>query len=176
MSDYHKPKLSRFDFDVFDFMMGTSYMSATEIGQYMLLLCHEWADDKDCTLPDDDEKLARIARVEPQQCYSITTALPGLVSPLVLEKFTKTEGGRLVNERLQKEWRAAKERQSVASDKANKRWDKTKNAKAMLQHSNGNADDMPISISNSSTKCGSSGEGRIVPGSSDEFNMEVEEF
>jgi hypothetical protein len=109
MSKYHDTKLTRFDFDVYDFMGSedVAVMDAETGGQYLFLLCQAWMIGKDCTLPGDEVALVKLSR-----------STTGNVHPVVLKKFRKTDDGRLVNDRLLIEWRNANERQQVRIDKA----------------------------------------------------------
>ena len=78
-----------FQFYPADFVMGTAEMSATEVGCYMLLLCHQWATG---SIPDEKGSLSsgltRICRGENP-------------SHLVMSKFVSDGKGRLFNERLE---------------------------------------------------------------------------
>jgi uncharacterized protein YdaU (DUF1376 family) len=102
-------RLTRFDFDAGDFLASedVAAMTASEVGQYVLLLCHAWLGGKDATLSNDPKILARLAR-----------ATSGRVSPKVMGKFISTAGGRLENLRLTEEWKAACARAQVRRDKA----------------------------------------------------------
>ncbi len=100
------PDLTRFDFHVNRFMNSYSVdmMDASEVGQYLLLLCKSWQMDKECCLPDDPAYLARHARVQE-------------VSPRVLEKFPVVEtidGPARRNGPLYEEWQKACERSNAA--------------------------------------------------------------
>ena len=88
--------LTRFDFHVLRFMKSLDVMAMTdaEVGQYILLLSESWLIGDDCTLPDNVDLLARLARTEE-------------VSPLVLKKFPVTDtkwGHRRRNTILYAEW------------------------------------------------------------------------
>jgi uncharacterized protein YdaU (DUF1376 family) len=109
VSDYHKPKLTRFDFDVDDFLGSedVKMMDDRTCGQYIFLLLEAWDIGKDCTLPDDEVALVKLSR-----------STTGKVEPIVLKKFRKTDNGRLVNDRLLKEWRAAQQRADIRTEKA----------------------------------------------------------
>lgn len=76
-----------FQFYVQDFLTGTMYMSSTEVGAYILLLCHQW--DKG-SLPSDEKELRKIAR-----CTTGTLNT-------ILTKFTKKDG-KYYNERMEAE-------------------------------------------------------------------------
>jgi len=116
MSEFHKLRLTRFDFDAADFLESedVATMTCSEVGQYVLLLLHAWIGGKDATLPADPKALARFARA------------PRGVSPRVLRKFQTTSDGRLHNSRLTAEWNAAcvraGRRHEKAQNAAEKRW------------------------------------------------------
>jgi uncharacterized protein YdaU (DUF1376 family) len=92
-----------------DFMSSpdVQIMTAEECGSYFFLLQNAWLGGADCTLPNDPERLARLARVE-------------IVSELVLSKFQKDKDGRLYNGRLLGEWHDAVKRSKDATKAANK--------------------------------------------------------
>jgi len=110
MDGEHVFRLTRVDFDFLDFLSSTDVasMTATEVGQYLLLLAAEWLEGHDCTLPNDLKVLARLAR-----------ARRG-VSPKVLAKFpvVPLKTARVANPRLVKEWVAAQQRARIAHEKA----------------------------------------------------------
>jgi uncharacterized protein YdaU (DUF1376 family) len=62
-----------FPFYVGDFVRDTMHLSATEIGAYVLLMCHYWERG---SLPTDAERLARICKLplEQWQCNCISLA------------------------------------------------------------------------------------------------------
>ena len=135
MSDYHKPKLTRFDLDVDDFLGSedVKMMDDRSCGQYIFLLLEAWDIGKDCTLPDDEATLVKLSR-----------STTGKVEPIVLKKFRKTEDGRLVNDRLLKEWCAAQQRAQHRSEAgkagAGARWrDKDANRMANASEPDANA-------------------------------------
>jgi uncharacterized protein YdaU (DUF1376 family) len=47
-----------------DFVSDTTHLSTDEVGAYVLLICHYWTNGG---LPKDAERLARIARMTPEQ-------------------------------------------------------------------------------------------------------------
>lgn len=102
-----------FPFFTNDFLASSkiAVMSTEEIGAYVLLLCHAW-NDPDCSLSDDDPILIRLGRFS------------GDISRVRACFIQKN--GRLVNERLEKEWKKYQEIhyvRSLASRKANNvRW------------------------------------------------------
>jgi uncharacterized protein YdaU (DUF1376 family) len=104
--------LTRFDFHALRFMKSEDVMamSVDEVGQYILLLCESWLMGRACTLPNNANLLARLARVE-------------TVSESVLRKFPVAEteyGPRRRNETLYKEWQAAEERSISAAERGRK--------------------------------------------------------
>jgi uncharacterized protein YdaU (DUF1376 family) len=76
-----------------DFIGDTGHLSTAETGAYIMLLMCAWRTS-DCSLPDDDKKLARMARADGRHWSKIKDA--------VLE-FWDLEGGRWTNKRLTKE-------------------------------------------------------------------------
>ncbi len=101
--------LTRFDFHVHRFLNSEDVerMTAEEVGQYILLLCKSWILEKDASLPDDLEYMARHARARKE------------VSPLVLKKFPLVEtqfGVRRQNPTLYAEWKLAQERRDMAKE------------------------------------------------------------
>lgn len=67
-----------------DLLAGTTHMDAAELGGFMLLIAEQW---KRGHLPNDNRKLKKIARISSQ-----------LKMNTILEKFTLTPDGHLVNE------------------------------------------------------------------------------
>ena len=92
--------LTRFDFHAMRWLNSESIedMSASEVGQYILLLCKAWCIGKDATLPADKKKLAIYAKVRQ-------------VSAKVLQHFpvitTETGEKRRRNAVLFQEWQEA---------------------------------------------------------------------
>jgi uncharacterized protein YdaU (DUF1376 family) len=96
-----------------DFMSSpdVTMMTAEEIGAYFLLLQCAWLGGQDCTLPNDADRLAKLARVPK-------------VSEIVLSKFQLDEKGRLFNPRLMDEWNQAVKRSNDAKKAISTRWEK----------------------------------------------------
>jgi len=124
-----------------DFLHGTSTLNQHECTVYIKVLMSIY--DKDGPIPHDPEGIARLCNMRLPQCRS------------ALEKLIKTEklslvGGKLSNERCEREihWRRGKQEQ--ASRNANKRWKKALektneiNGRPMQTHSDSNATAMPI--------------------------------
>jgi uncharacterized protein YdaU (DUF1376 family) len=106
-----------------DFMSSpdVQLMTAEECGSFFFLLQWAWLTGEDCTLPNDPERLAKLARV---------TA----VAKIVLDKFSVDKDGRLFNPRLSMEWKEALRRSKDGKKNAQKRWEGS-----MPRHSGGKA-------------------------------------
>lgn len=92
-------ELSYFPFYPKDFVADSKVqeMNHEEIGVYVLLLCYAWQNDPPGTIPTDDSKLARIARLSPERWAACKTA--------VLACFDGTDGGKLYSQkRLRQEY------------------------------------------------------------------------
>lgn len=100
--------MNYFKFYVNDFLVGTSFMTAAEIGLYIRMLCYQW--DKEF-IPNDPPQLAIM--------------FGGDITPAILEKFEKSEYGlfnaRLANERCKAQAKVTKMRLN-GSKGAEKRW------------------------------------------------------
>jgi len=107
-------ELTRMDFHVARFMESEDVeeMDACEVGQFCLLLFKAWLLAKDATLPTDDSKLAKYARVKK-------------VAESVLRQFPLVEtqwGERRRNTVQLSIWQAAKARSDAGKNGAAKRW------------------------------------------------------
>jgi uncharacterized protein YdaU (DUF1376 family) len=80
-----------FPFHVGDFVRDTLDMSPEEVGSYVLLICHYWANG---SLPADDRRLATIARVPVDKWGSICSCLAA--------KFDKNWRHKRIDEELAK--------------------------------------------------------------------------
>lgn len=94
-------------------------MSTEEIGAYILLLCHAWQDPQ-CSIPADDDGIRKLGR--------IAGDISNIRACFVAKR------GRLVNERLMKEWVKANHNKQLASVAAHKRWDNARSTSAMRTH------------------------------------------
>jgi uncharacterized protein YdaU (DUF1376 family) len=103
--------LTRFDFRALRFLKSETVelMSAEEVGQFVLLMCHAWLAGKDASLPDNPVLLARYARCE-------------RVSDAVMLEWKEGPDGRLYNETLSEEWAAAVGRSAHGQKAASARW------------------------------------------------------
>lgn len=71
----------------------TSKLHSRGLNAYIFLLCEAWLDTPQATLPDDDDELATLARVTPEEWQ--------VIKPTLMLAFKKDERtGRLFNERL----------------------------------------------------------------------------
>lgn len=97
------------------FLSDTIDLNVAETGAYLMLLMCMWRT-QDCSLPDDDKKLARFARCEPRQWKRIR---PEII------RFFIVDGGKLQQKRLSKERlhvqqiSAARSHSGAAGGKAN---------------------------------------------------------
>jgi uncharacterized protein YdaU (DUF1376 family) len=98
------------------YLADTRHLTAQEHGAYLLLLMTAWRT-RDCSLPNDDKKLARFASVSPRIWKKI--------KPNVLE-FFDLKNEVFVQKRLTKERRYVAEKSNKQAQKANARWLKTK--------------------------------------------------
>jgi uncharacterized protein YdaU (DUF1376 family) len=110
-----------------DFMSSpdVAMMTTEEIGSYFLLLQAAWLGGESCTLPNDLERLSKLARVN-------------TLSEIVLSKFHKDKKGRLFNPRLRDEWEEALKRSEHGKNNATKRW-----KERMPRHSGADATALP---------------------------------
>jgi uncharacterized protein YdaU (DUF1376 family) len=100
-------------------------MTAEECGSYFFLLQHAWLGGENATLPNDPDRLAKLARVDE-------------VSELVLSKFETDDKGRFYNPRLLDEWKEALKRSKDGKNNAKKRWQEN-----MPRHSGASATALP---------------------------------
>ena len=114
---------------VADYLADTGHLTAAEHGGYLLLIMHYWSNG---ALPADDRKLARIARMTPDEWDEARET--------IAEFFD--EGWR--HKRIDAEIAKSEEKSEAARASASKRWQSKgtsgRNADAMRTHSEGNAD------------------------------------
>lgn len=101
------------------YLSDTRHLTTEEHGAYLLLLMEAWRRP-DCSLPDDDKLLARLAGMPVARWQE--------VKPVVME-FWKRDGRRKIwtQKRLLKERVYVAEKSASQRDKIVKRWSKTKN-------------------------------------------------
>ena len=110
-------------------------MTATERGVYITLLSIQWLDG---SLPDDLAALARLVGINAK-------AFAKMWPHNLARCFTARHGGRLVNERLERERKKQAEFRQKQATNAAKGWDSRKDATASPPHQSGNALRSPIS-------------------------------
>ncbi len=129
-------KINFFSLHIGDFLGGVLHMDAQEVGAYtMLVVAHYQIGEQG--LPDDDKKLARIARCGLKQWLRI--------KPTVLEKFTLTNGF-WCNSNVIDAIRQMQVKSADAKAKSLKRWEGT-DAAALPEQSHGNPSHKPEAIS-----------------------------
>lgn len=115
-----------------DYLRDTAHLSAAEHGAYLLLIGHYWTSG--IAIPDDDDKLRRIARMERPEWKKARATLAA---------FFKVQDGYWYHGRIELEligWQAKKDRNKQrASTAASKRWGCSKDAKS-------NATSMPEAL------------------------------
>jgi uncharacterized protein YdaU (DUF1376 family) len=116
--------LTRFDFHALRFLKSedVEVMTAEEVGQFVLLMCHAWLGGKNASLPNNPALLAKYVRCE-------------RVSDAVIREWTEGPDGRLYNATLSEEWDAAVSRSAHGAKAAAARWKR--------EQSSGNTPAMP---------------------------------
>lgn len=116
-------------------------LSLEQHGLFLMLMMEAWNSD-DCSLPDDEKVLAKIANITPARFRKI--------APDVLEKWTR-EDGRIYQKRLRKEWNYVRQKSSKRKAAANARWESKNtskcNASAMHLGGGGGGGDLSQGIS-----------------------------
>lgn len=87
-------------------------MSTLQVGAYVLLLCKAWQSDPPASLPNDDQILARLARVDAVIWQEIKAG--------VLVPFRLGTDGKLHSKRLRQEYEAAQKRMRIAKENGRK--------------------------------------------------------
>ena len=142
-------------------------MCTTAVGAYTLLMCKAWHQEPAASLPDDDELLARWARVTPNVWKKIKTR--------VLDAFYVGDDGRLYQKRLKHEYERFVAKSQKAKESADKRWKKKEeteaktNANAMPSHSERNALAMQRAYGSGSDSDSPSDGGSAEGGGFDDF-------
>ena len=88
-------------------------MSTLAVGAYILLLCKSWQSDPPCSLPNDDQILARLARLD---AVSWAEVRSGVLSPFTME----ADGSRWHQKRLRTEYNKAVAAMKQRSERARK--------------------------------------------------------
>lgn len=90
-----KPRAFLFDVDNWLGSITVEEMSGDAVKAYLYLLCRSWHEIPMATLPKDDARLARMAKLSPDQWDRVRSE--------VLPRFQTDGNGRLFNARLKKE-------------------------------------------------------------------------
>jgi uncharacterized protein YdaU (DUF1376 family) len=90
-----------------DYLRDTGHLTTHQHGAYLLLIAHYWSSGQ--ALPDDDLRLAKIARITPH-LWNRTRG--------VIETFFKVENGRWHHPRIERELLAAFDRKDAATARA----------------------------------------------------------
>ena len=107
-------------------------MSLAGRGAYIHLLCHQW-NSSDCTIPDDEVRLAKLLNVTPVEFKEIWVELA--------ECFPVSESGRRQNVRLKAELEKKGGRTKAAQDNARSRWSKESEQKPTKKRTPKKAED-----------------------------------
>lgn len=102
------------------YLRDTTHLTTEEHGAYFLLLMAAWGTE-DCSLPNDEKRLAALAKLPVARWRKI--------APTVLEFWT-IDRGRLSQKRLRQEWQFVNERRAKRKDAAQVRWSSKSNANA----------------------------------------------
>jgi uncharacterized protein YdaU (DUF1376 family) len=94
------------------YLRDTTHLTTEEHGAYFLLLMAAWGSD-DCTLPNDDKRLAALVKMPVAKWKKI--------APTVLEFWT-IDKGRISQKRLLKEWHYVQQTRGKRKAAANTRW------------------------------------------------------
>ena len=89
-------------------------MTGDQVKSYIYLISAAWLQDERATLPADDFKLAKLARVSLEEWQ--------VMKPLIMTKFQKNDRGRLVNDRLWEEHAKQLKRSAAASRNVSSRY------------------------------------------------------
>lgn len=102
------------------YLRDTTHLTTEEHGAYFLLLMAAWGTE-DCSLPNDEKRLAALAKLPVARWRKI--------SATVLEFWT-IDKGRISQGRLRKEWDYVHQRNAKRKDAAEVRWASKRNANA----------------------------------------------
>jgi len=105
-------KLPYFKFYPQDFIVGTSFMTPSEVGGYIRLLCTEWENGG---IPRNEKLISRITGCEQEECLNI------------LKKFEVVED-KYYNKRLESERNDLIHKSIVNTNNAKLRWEQNANA------------------------------------------------
>ena len=97
-------------------------MSTEAVGAYVLLMCQAGHEDPAGSIPDDDRKLARWARLSASEWSGVRND--------VLAAFTTGDDGRLYQPRMVREHDTFCIKSNKASESAKRRWDRERDRKS----------------------------------------------
>lgn len=150
-------------------------MSIAQVGAYMLLLCKAWREDPVGSVPDDDRRLARWARMTPEEWSE--------AKPAVMVPFTLRTDGRWHQPRMQREFMKLREssrrRAEAGTEGAKKRWGnriRDGNAMAMPSESHGTTNAKPMRSDGKSSSSAPSVAGATPPTPKGEPSAETVEL
>jgi uncharacterized protein YdaU (DUF1376 family) len=138
-----KMKPPAFQFYAKDWLSSPSVrcMSLCSVGAYIMLLASAWDNEPVATLPDDDEKLRRLARCTPEEWA-------GSRDEVMANFESFEEEGRLVNARLRQQYQElaayTDTMKGRAKNAAEARWGKRKDASSNAQASPEQCLPMPL--------------------------------
>lgn len=122
------------------YLADTTHLTTEEHGAYLLLLMAAWRQE-DCSLPNDDRKLARIAGLTPRKWKAI--------KPTIMEFWT-LENGRISQLRLSREHEFVCKKSEANRKAAEARWHEqvpeNKESEGMRSHSECNAPPPPPKV------------------------------
>lgn len=95
------------------YLRDTTHLTTEEHGAYFLLIMSAWGSD-DCSLPNDEKRLAALAKLPLHRWRKIAST--------VLEFWT-IDKGRISQKRLSHEWRYVKEKSAKARAAIAARWE-----------------------------------------------------
>ena len=98
------------------YLRDTTHLTTEEHGAYFLLLMAAWGSG-DCTLPNDEKRLAALAKLPLNRWRKI--------APTVLEFWT-IDRGRISQKRLAKEWAYVQQKRDKAKAAVEGRWEREK--------------------------------------------------
>jgi uncharacterized protein YdaU (DUF1376 family) len=128
-------KSPAFQFYAENFLNGTADMTASEVGSYIRLLCHQWHKGG---LPNDDKRLMQLSGGKKSDILNIKS------------KFNLDDDGMLRNQRMEKTRDEQKEYREKQKAKADLRWGK-KDATASMRHTSGISQSDALHSSSSSS-------------------------
>ena len=113
-------------------------MSTTEAGAYIFLICAAWEEKPTGTLPDDDSRLARIARLRLSDWKRIKANV--MAAFVYDDELKRWKQKRLIREAAHQE-----ARRDQAKNASAKRWESGSNADGKRKQCGGNASGMHYS-------------------------------